>query len=317
MVNNRFYSKILISGEYIIFQRAKALAVPYKNYSGKLDFITDKSIHDKLENHSNKVFQDLNKYFDKTLSGSVLTNKFKLGKFNNDINNGLYFNSNIHEGYGIGSSGALTAAIYNNYVNNREYFFNNEFHNKILLNLKNELAYIESFFHGKSSGIDALVSYVNKPLLINRNSIEVTNYKIEKKPQLTILLIDTGQTRNTQDLINRFNNEIENKKLFKLLENGLIPASNSFTDALIENNIPGIFKNLQKISEFQFDNFRLLIVPEFLNFWEQGLKSGKYFLKLCGSGSGGYLLGLINDFEYFNNVVNLNFPSINYEIVNC
>jgi mevalonate kinase len=53
-----------------------------------------------------------------------------------------------------------------------------------------------------------------------------------------------------------------------------------------------------------------------LNFWEKGLKSKKYFLKLCGSGGGGYLLGFANDFEYFNNQVKLNSFPINYQIVN-
>ncbi len=108
MENELFYSKILLSGEYIVFLGAKALAVPYKKYSGKLDFISDESNQTNLKNQSNNVIHDLYKYLFTTLSNSVLTNKFNLEEFNNDIKSGLYFDSNIPLGYGVGSSGALT-----------------------------------------------------------------------------------------------------------------------------------------------------------------------------------------------------------------
>jgi mevalonate kinase len=315
MENNQFCSKILLSGEYIIFFGAKALALPYQKYSGKLGFITAWSIHNTPKTQSNQVLQKLYLYFVKTLSNSVLVDKFNLKEFKNDIERGLYFGSNIPEGYGIGSSGALTAAIYNNYATNQEEAFHNGFHNEILPVIKNELAYIESYFHGKSSGIDALVSFVNKPLLICENSIETVDYNIEKDIKLSIVIIDTGKPRSTQDLINRFNNGHENIGSLKPIENELIPASNGFTNALLENNVPRIFTYLQKVSQFQFDNFKSLIVPEFLNFWEQGLKSEKYYLKLCGSGGGGYLLGFVNDMEYFNNEAKLYGTPFRYEPV--
>jgi mevalonate kinase len=315
MDKNLFYSKILLSGEFIIFFGARAFAIPFTKYSGKLDFINKKSIQNISDTRSNKVVQDLNQYFHKTISNSVLANKFKLEEFNKDIKNGLYFDSNIPEGYGIGSSGALSAAIYNKYNIKREEIFNNEFHNENLKNLKNELAYIESYFHGKSSGIDALVSYVNKPLLFQENSIDVVNYEIENKSELSIVLIDTGKTRNTQDLITRFNKELENNDFINHLKNDLIPASNGFTDALIKNNNVEIFKHLQSISQFQIQYFKPFILPEYLNLWEQGLASEKFFLKLCGSGGGGYLLGFIKDFEYFNNTIKYYKNSIKLEFI--
>ncbi len=177
------------------------------------------------------------------------------------------------------------------------------------------MAYIESFFHGKSSGIDTLVSFLNKPILIQKNSIEVVNYKIENISQLCMVLIDTGQKRNTYNLISRFNKEIETNKVIKPVEKELMPASDMLTKALLESNNHEIFTYIQKVSEFQFDNFKQLIVPEFLNFWERGLKSEKYFLKLCGSGGGGYLLGFINDFEYFNKEVKAHNTQIKFSLI--
>ena len=31
--------------------------------------------------------------------------------------------------------------------------------------------------------------------------------------------------------------------------------------------------------------------------WEQGIRGNSYFLKLCGSGGGGYILGFTPNFE--------------------
>ena len=51
MVDNLFYSKILLSGEYVIFLGAKAFTIPYKKYFGKLEFISNES----LANNSKKA----------------------------------------------------------------------------------------------------------------------------------------------------------------------------------------------------------------------------------------------------------------------
>ncbi|MFT5953016.1 MAG: mevalonate kinase, partial [Bacteroidia bacterium] len=31
--------------------------------------------------------------------------------------------------------------------------------------------------------------------------------------------------------------------------------------------------------------------------WKHGIESGDYYLKLCGSGGGGYILGFTKDYE--------------------
>ena len=31
--------------------------------------------------------------------------------------------------------------------------------------------------------------------------------------------------------------------------------------------------------------------------WKKGIESGDYYLKLCGSGGGGYILGFTRDYE--------------------
>ena len=40
-----------------------------------------------------------------------------------------------------------------------------------------------------------------------------------------------------------------------------------------------------------------MIPQNFHKIWETGIESNDYFLKLCGSGGGGYILGFSEDFE--------------------
>ena len=55
------------------------------------------------------------------------------------------------------------------------------------------------------------------------------------------------------------------------------------------------FSSLKELSVLQFEYFREMILPEYESVWMQGLESGEFYLKLCGAGGGGYLLGFATD----------------------
>jgi mevalonate kinase len=40
-----------------------------------------------------------------------------------------------------------------------------------------------------------------------------------------------------------------------------------------------------------------MIPKSFHQLWQQGIESNDYYLKLCGSGGGGYILGFAEDYE--------------------
>jgi len=84
----------------------------------------------------------------------------------------LYFDSSIPQGYGVGSSGALVAAIYDTYAIDKIEATETLTRDK-LLRLKEIFSLMESFFHGKSSGLDPLNSYLSIPILM----ILEDNYK--------------------------------------------------------------------------------------------------------------------------------------------
>jgi len=51
------------------------------------------------------------------------------------------------------------------------------------------------------------------------------------------------------------------------------------------------------LSKVVLDHFKPMIPTEFHELWREGLKTNDYYLKLCGSGGGGYILGFAPDLE--------------------
>ena len=51
------------------------------------------------------------------------------------------------------------------------------------------------------------------------------------------------------------------------------------------------------LSKVVLNNFKPMIPESFHSIWKQGIESNDYYLKLCGSGGGGYILGFTEDYE--------------------
>ena len=149
-----FYSKILLFGEYGIIKDSKGLAIPYNFYNGALKMF-DEAEESKREEakKSNKALSDFAIYLEKLSSENPEIVSFDIEQLKKDISNGMYFDSSIPQGYGVGSSGALVAAIYDQYANNKITVLENLTREK-LLKLKTIFGKMESFFHGTSSGLD-------------------------------------------------------------------------------------------------------------------------------------------------------------------
>ena len=52
-----------------------------------------------------------------------------------------------------------------------------------------------------------------------------------------------------------------------------------------------------------FKYFKPMIPSQFHEIWKKGIESNDYFLKLCGSGGGGYILGFTRDIEKTKSVL--------------
>ena len=285
-----FYSKILLFGEYGIIEDSKGLSIPYNFFNGALKFCKDETRDSKK---SNKILLKFHKYL-----SEISDLDLDLNKFEKDLIEGIYFDSSIPQGYGVGSSGAIVAAIYDKYSLHKIKISENLNRDK-LLDLRNIFSKMESFFHGKSSGLDPLNSYLSIPILIeSKNNIDVTGIPIEKvNGQGAIFLLDSGQMGSTATMVEIFMDKMKNEGFRKMMNAKFIKYTNSCVDHFLKGDLKNLFKNTKILSRIVFENFKPMIPNKFHKIWKTGIESGSYFLKLCGSGGGGYILGFAPNIE--------------------
>jgi mevalonate kinase len=293
-----FPSKILLFGEYVVLLNAKALAIPFSHFFAKLSTanLVTSTVNSVVED-SNQLLHKLYQYIKKTIHQTDLAGKFNLQGFKSDIDHGLYLDSNIPLGYGIGSSGALTAALYDKYVQKSD-----KLSPENMIPIKKNMAYLESFFHGSSSGTDPLVSYINKPLLFHKDTIDILNHSFYLQQFCPVFLIDTGTSRKTGKFVQEFLNSCKDLHYLASIQK-MISASNSCINCILEDREEAFFQNLSELSKLQFMHLQPMILPDFHDFWEQGFHSGHYLIKLCGSGGGGFLLAFVKNVNAFSDAV--------------
>jgi len=287
-----FYSKILLFGEYGIIKDSKGLSIPYNFYNGALK-ITD--VNTPFAKDSNAKLFNFYDYL-KNLNSSIVN--FNLDKFHSDLKLGMYFDSSIPEGYGVGSSGALVAAVYDYYANNKITVLENLTREK-LLKLKDIFSTMESFFHGKSSGLDPLNSYLSIPILINsKKDIKVIGIPSQQRDgEGAVFLLDSGEVSTTAPMINIFMEKMKKDGFRKMLNNQFIKYTNSCVEDFLNGDLSSLFQNTKKLSKVVFDNFKPMIPNKYHSLWQKGIDNDSYFLKLCGSGGGGYILGFTKNIE--------------------
>ncbi len=291
-----FYSKILLFGEYGIIKDSKGLSIPYNFYKGALKIDSRLSNENKKSNANLLHFAD---YLAEMEQTSKIRVSFDLDALRADIEKGLYFDSSIPQGYGIGSSGALVAAVYDRYARNKITILENLTRDK-LTRLKTIFAEMESFFHGKSSGLDPLNSYLSLPLLINSKEehIEMAGIPAQsEKGTGGVFLLDSGSVGETAPLVNLFMENMKNEGFRKMLKDKFVKHTDACIDDFLKGDVKSLFGNLKKLSNVVLTNFKPMIPKQFHDLWQKGIETNAYYLKLCGSGGGGYILGFTQDLK--------------------
>lgn len=287
-----FYSKILLFGEYGIIKDSKGLSIPYNFYNGALK--TDENLSESAikSNESLKRFVDYLQNIDTDLV------RFDLKALKADVRNGMYFDSSIPQGYGVGSSGALVAAIYDKYAQDKITVLENLTREK-LLKLKSIFSEMESFFHGKSSGLDPLNSYLSIPILINsKDNIEATGIPSQQENgKGAVFLIDSGIVGETAPMVSIFMENMKKEGFRKMLKNQFIKHTDACVEDFLTGNIKSLFNNTKQLSKVVLNHFKPMIPKQFHELWKKGIETNDYYLKLCGSGGGGYILGFTEDIE--------------------
>jgi len=288
-----FYSKILLFGEYGIIKDSKGLSIPYNFYNGALKIDEH---HTMFTHKSNQTLKRFSAYLENLQEEKPELVTFDIEKLKIDIEAGLYFDSSIPQGYGVGSSGALVAAIYDKYAADKTTILENLTRNKLLA-LKEIFAEMESFFHGKSSGLDPLNSYLSLPILINsKDNIEPAG--IPSQPQNAtgaVFLLDSGITGETAPMVQIFMENMKKEGFRNMLKDQFVKHTDACVDDFLNGDLKSLFTNIKQLSNVVLDNFKPMIPKEFHSLWKKGIDTNSYYLKLCGSGGGGYILGFTED----------------------
>ncbi|TXG36632.1 mevalonate kinase family protein [Seonamhaeicola maritimus] len=287
-----FYSKILLFGEYGIIKDSKGLSIPYSFYNGALK--TDKNPSEEAIK-SNESLIRFATYLE-SIDDNIVT--FDIDSLKSHVEAGMYFDSSIPQGYGVGSSGALVAAIYDKYAQDKITVLENLTRDK-LLKLKTIFSTMESFFHGKSSGLDPLNSYLSIPILINsKDNIEATGIPSQKtEGKGGVFLLDSGIIGETAPMIGIFMENMKQEGFRSMLKDQFIKHTDACVDDFLKGDIKSLFSNTKQLSKVVLNNFKPMIPKEFHALWKKGIETNDYYLKLCGSGGGGYILGFTEDIQ--------------------
>lgn len=274
-------AKLLLYGEHITLRGGQALAVPLPLFGGRWAMAPDTPMTELLDWVGYLMEPDVKAQLKATLDITAAADFFATGG---------HFESDIPRGYGLGSSGALTAAFYDRFAHPATI-------PTAIADLKHELAVLESFFHGKSSGTDPLVAYLGQGVHLRPDEAPVRVDPLGNFPAgFRYFLVDTDQTRQTAPWVKRFLERYETRPHFRAAADDYWRVD---TAAAIRAARLGDWAEVQlrtqRIGIFQYKWLRDFC-PEHLHLlWEQLNARPDTALKLCGAGGGGYLLGCTQD----------------------
>ncbi len=289
-----FYGKVLLFGEYGIIQDSMGLSIPYDSYQGSLIFHSD---DEKMAKWSNNELQKFHFYLEELDNKGELPCQLDLDRLKLDIDKGMLFDSSIPKGYGVGSSGALVASVYNSYSINGISSTGNV-SNEEILSLKNIFGEMESYFHGKSSGLDPLICYLNLPILIKgKNDLNAIGIPEQGDGKGGIFLLNTGNPGETEPMVNIFLDKLKEEGFRSMLKKKFKKYNDACIEAFLEKDFTPLFSNVKNLSKVVLENFKPMIPSSYQKVWQEGIDSNAYYLKLCGSGGGGFILGFTQDID--------------------
>lgn len=264
---------------------SKALAMPFSKFSGQ--WIYDKSHSSRTE--INKLKQYLISIY---RTGDMAS--FDFDELERQISKGLAYDSNIPQGYGVGSSGSVTAAVYDAFYDHND--------RSSVQELMSRLGLIESCYHGSSSGVDPLVSYLSQPILLHsKDKVELLDF-LNKEINENIFLIDTDIKRSTAPLVQAYLATRRESEKFLLEVQDIAVINDELIDAYLSNDILQFTSKIKELSIAQYKTMSMMIPDSYKSMWKEGLESGSYSMKLNGAGGGGFLMVMKHDKDALSKV---------------
>ena len=277
----------MLVGEYGVIVGGSALTIPFRAFHAQVRTAGEiPPGKEKEVGKSVKYLNELYRYIMELPPGTFHVAP-DLGFFSEHLNK-YWLDMSIPVGYGLGSSGAVSAAIY-------DLFFPGA-GSASLAHQKEDLAYIESYFHGKSSGVDALTCHADTSLRFEEDG---TINRISFNPAqigsgYRLFLLDSGERFDTGPLVEHFLKLMKDTGFASSIRNEYLVINRKLIEALLgeRDADPGLL--VRVLSDYQFTHFRKMIPSKIIDIWIEGQVSNEYYLKLNGSG-GGFMLGITHE----------------------
>ncbi len=280
----KFPAKVLLFGEYAVLEGSEALASPLKEFSGEWS-------ENPNPDHIPEVDVDgLIGHIEKLIDNKILD--FDIEQMRNDWDNGWRLSSDIPVGYGLGSSGAFTAALYYKYGPG-------DYRTMAPNKVKRHCALIESFFHGESSGLDPTISIYGKAIhsKYEWEFVDGNIFDPIKDDGLRFFLYDSGKSRSSQSMIAHFKTQTTSPHFREKVLQPLIERNQKAISYTLRGK-KKLWDEFKAISQLEFSHFEPMIIDGVKEIWAEMLvDDGPHLLKLCGAGGGGYYLGLSKDID--------------------
>lgn len=284
-LQKKYHAKLMLAGEYGVILGSEAITVPLEMFHARLAHRDQAPAgSDEKVTASVSSIRDLITYI-----LSLPTNSFyaapNTAKFDELLKNGYYIESTIPRGYGIGSSGAVSALLYDQFFSGTGQLD--------LQQVRKDLSTIESFFHGKSSGVDPMTCYTGSPLhFLPDGAIK----KVEKNPiqpgqGYRFFLLDSAELLETGPLVRIFMEKMREPAFSEVIKGDYFGLISKFIASVTGRSTADPALIFRAISDLQWNHFREMIPEHMEEPWIDGQVSNTYYLKLNGSG-GGFMLGI-------------------------
>jgi len=280
-------SKVMLVGEYAVIVGGSALTIPFHKFSARI-----RSVNDAPAGKEKEVLRSLEYLkclFDyiRSIPATSFHAAPDLDRFSANLHT-YWLDHNIPIGYGLGSSGAVSAAVYDMFFPGSDTL--------TLRQQKDDLAVIESYFHGRSSGVDALTCHAGTSLRFHSSgNIEKLQLNLKELPgDYRFFLLNSGKRFETGPLVQHFLEQMKDPDFKRSIEEEYLPLNQKLIETLLGEREADPAMLVKLLSHFQLQFFHNMIPENMIDRWIEGQVSNEYYLKLSGSG-GGLMLGITHE----------------------
>jgi mevalonate kinase len=268
-----FPAKLILMGEYSLLYGSSGLVLPLKKMFGQWEVSPEGLLDSSLLSLAHHLEQQKFPWL-------------KTDHFKKDVLKGLFFKANFPQGMGLGSSGALTAAIFHRYgitsgQDNTPTF------------IRQLLSELEHYYHHTSSGVDPLVSYTQKPYLLEGlHSMEVVSIETItqwREKGLGVYLMPSFIPRKTSHLVESFRKFYQSSEFVSWVHREFVPRTNACVKSFISGE-DHFFAEIKSLAHEQQKFLRDFFPDQVKESMAKLRGYEQVAVKLCGAGGGGYFL---------------------------